>query len=255
MFWDSVIAGLKVLTYWETYVAVFGYSTICHIPMIIFGMVMGKDAVLAETAETRKGYFYFNMLMVHISMLMYRGWARYFSMVLLMLVFRSLALAVLILIITPLIFGFAEDVAWSLPWQLITTMPGAFFGLVGTLFVTEIVLAFIPALGRFPPFQILVLGGIALMFVLGILDSISPGTTKIHVDFIPSFWFSAGTIIIGFFMSGISVIVVGVIAMGIGRGQGQVLGSLIVSSVVSTFSFTPIFMYGAWLGAQVQGGF
>ena len=32
MFWDSVVAGLRVLTYWETYVAALEYLAIFFIP-------------------------------------------------------------------------------------------------------------------------------------------------------------------------------------------------------------------------------
>lgn len=42
MFWDSVVAGFKVLTYWETYVAGLEYLAIFFIPMIIVGMIMEK---------------------------------------------------------------------------------------------------------------------------------------------------------------------------------------------------------------------
>ena len=43
MFWDSVLAGLKVLTYWETYVAGLEYLAIIFIPMAIVGMIIEKS--------------------------------------------------------------------------------------------------------------------------------------------------------------------------------------------------------------------
>lgn len=161
MFWDSVVAGLKVLTYWETYVAGLEYLAIFFIPMIIVGMIMEKNEGAAGVTGC-------------LSML-------------LMPVLQVAAMAVMILTIAPIIFGFAEDAAWSFPWQLITMAPGAFFKLVGVLVVAAIALTFVPILGRLQSLQTLVLGGIALMFVLGILDSINPGTIKGRVDFIPDF--------------------------------------------------------------------
>ena len=100
MFCDSVIAGLKLLTYWETYIAGLEYLAIFFIPMIIVGMVMERN----ESAAVAAGC---------LSML-------------LMPVLQVAALAVMILTIAPIIFGFAEDAAWSFPWQLITMAPGAF---------------------------------------------------------------------------------------------------------------------------------
>ena len=43
MFWDSVLAGLKVLTYWEIYVAGLEYLGIFLIPLALVGFVMEKS--------------------------------------------------------------------------------------------------------------------------------------------------------------------------------------------------------------------
>lgn len=228
MFWDSVVAGLKVLTYWETYVAGLEYLAIFFIPMIIVGMVMEKN----ESAA---------------------GVAGCLSMIL-MPVLQVAALAVMILTIAPIIFGFAEDAAWSFPWQLITMAPGSFFKLVGVLVVAAIVLAFVPILGQLQSLQTLVLGGIALIFVLGILDSINPGTIKGRVDFIPGFWFSIGLIVIGGIMSWVGLMVAGLIVTAIEMAE-EGLGQLIMVPIAAIFGFIPVFMYGAWLGSQVRGGF
>ena len=228
MFWDSVVAGLKVLTYWETYVAGLEYLAIFFIPMIIVGMVMEKNEGAA-------------------------GAAGCLSMIL-MPVLQVAAMAVMILTLAPIIFGFAEDAAWSFPWQLITMAPGAFFKLVGVLVVAAIVLAFVPILGQLQSLQTLVLGGIALMSVLGILDSINPGTIKGRVDFIPGFWFSTGLIVIGGIMSWVGMMVAALIVTGIDMVE-EGLGQLIMIPIAAIFGFIPVFMYGAWLGAQVRGGF
>ena len=228
MFWDSVLAGLKVLAYWETYVAGLEYLAIYFIPMIIIGMFMEKYQNAAGPAGC-------------ISMLI-------------MPVIQVAAIAVMILTIAPIIFGFTEDAAWSLPWQLITMAPGLFFKLVGTLVVAAIVLAFIPILGRLQSLQTLVLGGIALTFVLGILESVNPGTVTGRVVFIPSFWFSVGLIVIGGIMSWVGMMVAALIVTGIEMAK-EGIGQLIMIPIGAIFGFIPVFMYGAWLGAQVKGGF
>lgn len=228
MFWDSVVAGLKVLTYWETYVAGLEYLAIFFIPMVIVGMVM----------EKREGA---------------AGYAGCLSMILLPVV-QVAALAVMIITLAPIIFGFAEDAAWSFPWQLIVMAPGAFFKLVGVLVVAAIVLAFIPILGRLQSLQTLVLGGIALMFVLGILDSVNPGIVKGRVDFIPGFWFSVGLIVVGGIMSWIGMIVAALAVTALELAQ-EGIGQIVMFAIAAIFGFIPVFMYGAWLGAQVRGGF
>ena len=228
MFWDSVLAGLKVLTYWETYVAGLEYLAIFFIPMIIVGMVMEKNEGAA-------------------------GYVGCLSM-LLMPVLQVAAMSVMILTLAPIIFGFGEDAAWSFPWQLIAMVPGAFFKLIGVLIVAAVVLAFVPILGQLQSLQTLVLGGIALMFVLGILDSVNPGIVKERVDFIPGFWFSVGLIVIGGIMSWVGMMVAALAVTALELAQ-EGIGQIVMFPIAAIFGFIPVFMYGAWLGAQVRGGF
>ena len=229
MFWDSVLAGLKVLTYWETYVVGLEYLVIFFIPIAIVGIVMEKS----EGASAAAGCLSMFLLPV----------------------LQVAAMAVLVLTLAPIIFGFAEDAAWSFPWKIITMAPGAFFKLVGVLVVASIALAFIPILGQLQSLQTLVLGAIALMFVLGIVDSINPGIVKGRVDFIPSFWFSVGLIVMGGIMSWVGMMVAALIVTGIEMATEEGLGQLIMFPIGAIFGFIPVFMYGAWLGAQVKGGF
>ena len=160
----------------------------------------------------------------------------------------------MILTIAPIIFGFVEDAAWSFPWQLIVMAPGFFFKLIGMLLVAVIALAFIPILGQLQSLQTLVLGGIALVFVLGILDSINPNIVGDKVEFIPGFWFSAGLIVVGGIMSWIGFMAVALVLVGLEMAE-EGLGQLIMFPVGAIFGFVLVFMYGAWLGAQVRGGF
>ena len=231
MFWDSVLAGINVLTYWETYVAGLEYLAIFFIPMIVVGMIMQKSERMSGSVGC-------------------------LSMFLLPLL-QVAAMLVFILTLAPIIFGFAEDAAWSFPWKVIILAPGAFLKLVGWLAVVTIILAIIPLLGQLQSLQTLVLGGLALVFVLGILESINPGIVKGRVDFIPSFWFSVGLLVIGGLMSWVGMMVaallVTTIEMSIKMTEG--LGQMIMVPIAAIFGFIPLFMYGAWLGAQVKGGF
>lgn len=228
MFWDSVIAGLKVLTFWETYVAGLMYLAIFFIPMIVVGLIMEKN----EGAGALTGC---------LSML-------------LMPVVQVAAMAVMILTLSPIIFGFGEDAAWSFPWELMTLEPGAFFKLVGVLVVAAIILAFIPILGQLQSLQALVLGAIALIFVLGIIDSTNPGIVKGNVVFLPGFWFSIGLIIIGGILSSVGIMVAALVVTALDLTQ-EGIGQIIMFPIAAIFGFVPVFIYGAWLGAQIMGGF
>lgn len=227
MFWESVGAGLKVLTYWQTYVAGLEYLTVFLVPMFAFGMITQKNS--------------------HFS-----GLAGCLSVVVLPVV-QVAAMAIFILTLAPIILGLGNDAAWSLPWNVIVLVPGAFFKLVGILIVATIALAFIPILGRLHSLQVVVLGGVALTFVLGILESITPGTVKGSVDFIPGFWFSVGLLVLGGFMSWIGI-VTAALALTALESVKKGIGQLIMYPVGAIFGFIPVFIYGAWLGAQLRGG-
>jgi len=228
MFWDSVLAGLKALSYWEIFVAGLEYLAIFFIPILIVGMLM-------EKSEGAIGY------------------AGCLSIIFFP-VLQSAALAVMMLTIAPIIFGFAEDAAWSFPWQLIALEPWLFCKLVGILLVAAIVLAFMPILGSLQSLHTLVLGGISLIFVLSLLDSVNPGVVMGQVDFLPGFWFSVGLIVIGGVMSWVGMMVAALAATTLEFAQEGV-GQIIMSPIAAIFGFLPVFMYGAWLGAQVRGGF
>lgn len=229
MFWDSVVGGLKVLTYWETYVAGLEYLVIFFIPMIVIGMIMEKSEGVGGVFGCLSSMFLLPVLQIA-------------------------AMAVFVLTLAPIIFGFVEDAAWSFPWKVIMLAPGAFFKLVSVLIVAAFVLAFIPFLGQLQSLQTLVLGGISLIFVLGILDSINPGVIKVGVDFIPGFWFTVGLLAIGGLMSWIGIMVAALLVAAIDMGE-EGLGQFIMFPIAAIFGFIPVFMYGAWLGAQLRGGF
>lgn len=227
MFWGSVVAGLNILTYWETYVAVVEYLGIYIIPMFIVARVM----------EKRQG-----------------GVVMYYISLLLIPLMQVAALVVFILTMATIIFGFNDEAAWSFPWKVITLAPLAFFITVGALIVLSFILSLIPLVGRLHSLQTLVLGGSALIFVLSMFDSVSAGHARVDVDFIPGFWFMLGLIMMGGFMSWIGTFISELLVAGI-KLTNERVGQYIMIPVSAMFGFIPLFMYGSWLGAQVKGGF
>ena len=158
MFWDSVLAGLKVLTYWETYIAGLEYLAISLIPLVIVGGVMMKSESGAVVGCLS---------------------------IFLLPVLQIAAMTVMILTLAPIIFGLAEDAAWSYPWDLITLAPLVFLKLIGILIIAVIVLAFIPIFGQFQSLHTLVHGGITLIFIAANFN-LYPGLTE-HINYAPGF--------------------------------------------------------------------
>jgi len=87
-----------------------------------------------------------------------------------------------------------------------------------------------------------------------ILDSVSPGIVRGRVDFVPGFWFLVGFLAIGGVMSWVGMMAVAFIATTL-KIDEKSIGQLFIFPIGAVFGFIPVFMYGAWLGAQMRGGF
>jgi hypothetical protein len=229
MFWESLITGLKVLTFWETYVAGLVYLIIFFSPMAIIVMLSKNNGALVGQMPGCLSIFLIAVLQVA-------------------------AIAVMILMLAPIIFGFGEDAAWNFPWRLLNKAPEAFFKLIAVMVVVAIILAFIPVLGQLQSIHTLVLGGIALVFVLEVLDATNIGMIKAQVDFVPGFWFSVGLIVIGGITSYIGILVAALAVSALDLVK-ESIGKIVMFPIAAIFGFIPVFMYGAWLGAQFRGGF
>ena len=92
------------------------------------------------------------------------------------------------------------------------------------------------------------------MLDLLILDSVSPGIVRGRVDFVPGFWFLVGFLAIGGVMSWVGMMAVAFIATTL-KIDEKSIGQLFIFPIGAVFGFIPVFMYGAWLGAQMRGGF
>ena len=229
MFWDSVLGGLKVFTFWETYAAGLLYLLMLILPLVIVGWRMQQT----ENAGAAMAGGCLSML--------------------LMPAVQVAAMAILVLTLAPIILGFGEDAMWAFPWQVITNAPGAFLKLVGTMLVATIVIAFVPLLGQLQSVSTLILGGIALTFLLGILDSANPGFVTGRVDLIPGFFFAVGLIVVGGALSFVGILAAGAIAAVVDPHE-EGLGQLLMMPVGAVLGLVPVFIYGAWLGLQLKGG-
>lgn len=226
MFWQSVWNGLKVLGHWEAYVAGLEYLAIFMLPMLLF-------ALIKERSESAGGILGC-LSMILIPML------------------QAAAILVLVITLSPIILGIDHNAAWTLPWAVLSIAPGLFAKSVVTLLVVSFVLAFIPILGQFQSLQTLVLGAISLVFSAGLLKALSPGTLEGGGPLYPGFWFVIGLLVIGGGMSFIGTMVAALFASAVGTAHEDT-GQLLVFPVAAIFGFIPVFIYGAWLGAQLRG--
>jgi hypothetical protein len=226
MFWDSVAGGLKVFTYWQTWVATLEYLLLFMTPMGVIGYLMQRS----DRAAFGVGCL----------------------SVVLMPLLQVAAQVVLILTLWPIILGLGDNATWEFPFQLMSQAPGTFIKLVVALVIAAVVLSFIPFFGQLQSLHTLLLGVIALGFVITILKSIYPGAFVYEVHYWPGFWFVLGLVAVGAIVSWVGFLVAAFAVLPL-KAVAEGLEQLVIFPIAAVFGFIPVFMYGAWLGAQLKG--
>jgi hypothetical protein len=227
MFWNYVLGGLRVLTFWQTYVAAVEYLAIFMVPMGLVGLRMAGSESRARATGC-------------LGMLLLPA-------------LQVAAVAVFILTLAPIILGLSDSAAWSFPWTVILFAPVVFLKLLGVLVVAFVLLAFVPFLGQLASLQTLVQGAIVLIFALAVLRSGDPALAAIRLDVVPGFWLTLGILVVGALMSWVGIMVAALAATFL-EATNEGLGQFITIPLGALFGFLPVFIYGAWLGAQLKGG-
>ncbi len=225
MFWDAVVGGLRMFTHWQTYVAIVEFLLISWIPMVIIGFAMESGG--------RAG-----------------GLIGCLSMLVLPLL-QTFAIAVFVLTLGPIILGLSKEAAWSFPWVLAMDDWWVTVKFIASLFFAALVLAFIPFIGKMHSFTMLIIGAVALMIVLGLVNRAQNGIVDQKVHFWPGFWFALGLFVVGALLGWLGMLVaamVGTIPESIWPGTG----TLLAVPIGAIFGFLPLFIYGAWLAAQLH---
>lgn len=227
MFWESVGSGLGVLTHWQTYAAALLFLVLSLGPGVLVGLAAEK------VGRTGGAIGCLSMLVLPL--------------------FQTFALVVFVLTLAPIILGLSNEAAWSLPWVLTVQAPKTMIMFLGKLLLVAFALAFIPGLGRIQALHTLLLGSFALALVISILSLFSPAVAAKTVHFWPGFLFMAGLLILGALMAWLGLMVAAMLST-IVETLFKGLGQILLIPIAAVFGFIPLFIYGAWLGAQLRAG-
>jgi len=225
MFLEAVGNGLKVLLHWQTYVIAICYLIISFLPIIVVMSAGNKS----DDFITRGGC---------LAMLIQP-------------LFQSLAVFISVCILFPIILFGRSEAAWSLPWMLIINIPGRILILLIIMLVLSIIGAFIPLLGRANSFIMFIMGGAVIIFLTIVLHNISPELGIRNIDILPGFLTIIGIVIVSGVASWLGMLVSAGIVTLLLRDKEEI-GQLIMIPLGSVLGFIPIFIYGAWLGLQIQ---
>lgn len=221
MFWSSIIGGLKILTFWEVYVAAIIFTIISVGPMIIFGLISEKNEAIGCLG---------GMLIAPI--------------------FQALATLIFVFTLFPILLGLGEDAAWSFPWKLLFSSPWPMIKSALIILLATIAFAFIPILGQIQSLHTFTSGAISLILVLGILHSAYPNIPVEKIQIMPGILTIIGFLAIAGIVSWASTMLVALIATAIGeRAEGYT--TLIAIPLGGVFGFIPVFIYGAYIGQQL----
>ncbi|MDY0282459.1 MAG: hypothetical protein RBR35_18080 [Salinivirgaceae bacterium] len=221
MFWASIIAGLKVLTFWEVYVAALIFTVISVAPMVIFGLIGQKKEAVGCIG---------GMLIVPV--------------------FQALATIIFIFTLCPILLGFAEDAAWSFPWKILFSNPWSMIKASFIIIIATIALALIPLLGQIQSLHTFASGAISLIMVLDILHSADPNIPIQKISIMPDFLTIIGFLFIAGVISWASTMLVTVIATALGD-RAEDYTALIAIPLGGVLGFIPVFIYGAYIGHQL----
>jgi len=226
MFFESVIGGLGTLANWQTYAAALMFLLLSLSPMFLIGWLMMHSGKAGGAVGC------LSVLAVPF--------------------FQTFALVIFVLTLSPVMLGISDSAAWSTPWLMTSAQPWLVAKSIGVLFIATLVFGFIPVFGRFQSLHILLLGSFVLAFVAVIIEQNNPQVAAKNVHMWPGFWFVIGLAAIGSAFAWLGTLITAVMSTVIdSRFEG--LGQFMTAPLAATLGFIPLFMYAAWIGAQIRG--
>jgi hypothetical protein len=221
MFWDSLNSAVDVMTHWETYLVMSVYLFSLLTPTIVIFLILKKKHALQVQ--------YFRRLFLPI--------------------LESIAIAVAVLTLFPIIFGMGDDAQWNFPIRAMILSPGGFLGLIGILIVFAYIIDVIPKLRKLQSMKTLVLGSICLIFTRIFVGFINPMIEADLTSFIPGFWFICGILVISVVLSKVGhfVFVSFTRVLGDKFDLREEVAELLILPIIATLGFLPVFIYGSWL--------
>jgi len=222
----AVINGMKVLLHWQTYAIAIVYFVISFLPVI--------GDMLATTSDS-----YLRMTKGSLLAMLVQPF------------FQSLGVFISVCTLSPIILFGQSEAAWSLPWWLIVNVPGRILILLVVMLGASLAGALLPVIGRANSFIMLIMGCAVFSFLTKIGHQINPELNITGVQILPGFTTAVGILIISGFTTWLGI-VGSALAVTLLLGEKNRIGELIMIPLGTCFGFIPIFIYGAWLGLQIQ---
>jgi hypothetical protein len=223
MFLTSIVSGLKIFTYWETYAAGLLFLISFLVPIGIIG--------ISNRNKKCEGFGYKCMSILIFPAL------------------QVIGVIIFVLTLAPIILGLSESASWGFPWRMISLAPKEFSIFVAVLAVLAVTFPFTPYLRKLYSFQTMIIGCMSLVLVQKFLSLINPTLDTGLMSLFPGFWFLTGILFMTWIMSTAGFHFSNVIGaklenrLNVGKG----IMELLIFPFAAVFGIIPVFTYGAWL--------
>lgn len=233
IFLESVISGLAVYAYWETYVALACLFCIQLLPRTLISGALVLQSKSPNDMRASHGCLL--TICEYVSIL--------------------LGFGVFLLILHPIIFGIRQDAAWSLPWRLAVSQPSVFLTLHWFLFVGLFV-AVLPLLRHIQALGVLCPGVAGLYFIA---TRVLEGIPHPHFSlFFPGIFVLLGFLLISAALTwlGMYLFVLATLRFrAAAESDPTTFFTMAAARTVTstTVGMIPLFIYGKWVGSQLMG--
>lgn len=226
MFWQSVLSGLSVLGYWETYAAAALYLAIWIIPAIVIGTLVESETPVGTGLGCLGG--------------------------LMLLPLQVFASAIFVLSLFPIILHLSGDATWSFPWLLIIHDFWGFLKMVGLMILGGFIVSLIPMIGTFSVVVNLVIHSIALISILALFQKVEPTLGLDQLQLFPGIGFTIGILIVSGITTYLGLLLIGVITVFFEARMRVDLTEWLGLLTGGLLGFIPLFIFGRWLGMQIM---
>ena len=223
MFWNAVNEGLAMFTHWETWVCIVVWLMVTGLPrLLVFRAVAGPK-------ESRHIGGIYLMLTPFI---------------------QAISMSLLILTLSPLIFGLGDQAAWRFPWSMMVDAPGPTLKMIVAVFVAWLLSRFTPYLNGIAAYRTCFVGIAALVFGIRLVNTSNAVPVLDRVALWPGYAYALGGLAIG----AVVVLCANRLAAWLGkRAQSEpgVPRGTALFGIEGVLGLVPVFIYGAWLGEQM----
>jgi hypothetical protein len=223
MFLNSIVSGLKIFTYWDTYAAGLLYLISFFVLISVIG--------ISNRNKKCEGFVYKCMSTLILPTLQVVG------------------VTLFVLTLAPIILGLSESASWGFPWRVISLAPIEFTIFVAVFAALAISLTLTPSLKKLYSFQTVIIGCMSLVLVQKFLSLLNPTLDIELISLFPGFWFLTGMLLMTWIMSTAGFHFSNIIGtrlenrLNVGKG----IVELLIFPFAAAFGIFPVFTYGAWL--------